>query len=310
MTARFAAAAKKSPRYRWGELKKYKPTSPGRRHRVVINKQGLWRGGPVRSLTFPIRGQKLGGRNNTGQITVWHRKARKHRKFYRIVDFRRKRTDPAVVKRLEYDPNRSAFIALIKYESDGELSYIIAPEGLEVGHTVQSGEGAPFQPGNHFPLGIIPEGSRVHNVELVHNRGGKIVRAAGCSALIQSRDDKYVVLKLQSGELRKFDKRCKATFGIVGNPNHQFRILGKAGAANWIGRRPTTRGVAMNPVDHPMGGGEGKSSGGQRSLKSPWGMKKGTRTRKLGKFSARLIIRRRNHDKLRLSPHNARGKSW
>lgn len=284
--------------------KSYKPTSPGRRHRVVIDRSHIWPLGPVKELTMRIAGHSQSGRNNTGRITVRGRKAPKHRRKYRIIDFHRKRTDPAIVKRFEYDPNRSPFIALIEYISDKKLSYILAPHDLAVGATVQAGEEAPYAPGNAMELRLIPEGAEVHNIEIRPGMGGSMVRSAGMAARLLSKDDKYVTLKLPSGEMRKVLGRCMATIGQVSNEQWWNRVLGKAGASNWVGRRPQVRGVAMNPVDHPMGGGEGRSSGGRPSC-SPWGWyTKGIRTRnnrKMGMMnSSKLILRRRNHDKLKL----------
>lgn len=288
-------------------IKKYKPTSNGMRHRAITDKSiNLWPCRPESSLT--VRLNMKAGRNNTGQITIRGRKAPKHRRQYRKIDFRRQRTDPATVLRFEYDPNRSAFIALIQYNSDATKSYILAPQDLPVGATVQCGPGAAFSPGNAFELKDIPDGAIIHNIELIPGRGGQMVRAAGTSAKLQSRDDRYVTIKLTSGEIRKVLLRCKATIGALSNPLHGVQVLGKAGASFWIGRRPKVRGVAMNPVDHPMGGGEGKSSGGRPSC-SPWGWyTKGLRTRNTKKSSSKLILRRRNHDKLQLATIN-RG-SW
>jgi len=290
---------------RIGELKPCKPTSPGRRHRVVIDKAGLWRGRPEPSLTTRIAGQHQAGRNNTGQITTRRRSAPHHRRLYRMIDFHRRRADPAVVERLEYDPNRSAFIALIQYAADGQRSYILAPQGLSLGDTVECGEEAPFTPGNAMPLRLIPEGTRVHNVELHLGRGGALCRAAGTSARLQSKDESYALLNLQSGEVRQVPVGCTATIGVVSNEQHKNRVLGKAGAAAWVGRRPSVRGVAMNPVDHPHGGGEGKTSGGRKGSMSPWGWyTKGLRTRNKKQHSSKLIVRRRNHEKLHLSTIN------
>mmetsp|Transcript_46333 Transcript_46333/g.76662 ORF Transcript_46333/g.76662 Transcript_46333/m.76662 type:complete len:311 (+) Transcript_46333:23-955(+) len=292
-----------------GALKSYKPVTPSLRHRVIIDKSGLWRGRPESSLTERISGLHQGGRNNSGKITVRGRMAPKHRRQYRIIDFHRQRSDPAEVKRLEYDPNRSAFIALVRYEEEPNLGYILAPKGLEVGATVQCNEGAPFTPGNAMSLALIPDGSQVHNIEFIPGHGGKMCRSAGTSAKLQSKDGKYALLKLQSGEVRRVLLNCRATIGVVSNENHKHRVLGKAGASAWIGRRSKVRGVAMNPVDHPMGGGEGKSSGGRPSS-SPWGwFTKGIRTRcTKGKHSSKLILRRRNHEKLKLS--NVNRGSW
>jgi len=288
-------------------LRKYKPTHNGLRHRVIVDTRGLWPGRPVKALTERLT-MHAGRSSITGHITVRGRCAPKHRRMYRVIDFKRTREDPAVVKRFEYDPNRSSFIALIEYESDGAAAYILAPQGLKVGDTVQSGEEVPFAPGNAMPLSVIPDGTLVHNVELVRGRGGKMVRSAGTAAKLQSKEAKYAILKMSSNELRKVKIDCLATIGQVSNPNHRKVVLGKAGASRWIGRRPKVRGVAMNAVDHPMGGGEGRSSGGGVS-RSPWGWyTKGIRTRKPMQPSSKLIIRRRNHDKLGLSNIN-RG-SW
>jgi len=288
---------------------KYKPTSPGRRHRLIVNKKGLWKGRPHQKLTFRIKSHA--GRNHTGQITVRGRSAPHHRRLYRLVDFKRQRKDPAVVERFEYDPNRSGFIALIRYVSDGAPSYVLAPDGLEEGKVLQCGEGAPFEVGNAMPLALIPDGFDIHNIELTPGCGAKLVRAAGTSARLISKEERYVVLKLTSGEVRKVLSKCTATIGTVSNFRHRQRVLGKAGASRWIGRRPKVRGVAMNPVDHPMGGGEGRGSGGRPSC-SPWGWyTKGIRTRNKKQHSSKLILRRRNHEKLGLSAtRNPRRPSW
>ena len=289
-------------------LKTYKPHTNALRHRVTIDTSHLWPGKPVKALTQRITGQHQAGRNHHGRITVWGRMAPKHRRMYRKVDFRRARLDPAVVQRFEYDPNRSAFIALVEYQSDGALSYILAPRDLAVGSVVRCGEEAPFAPGNAMPLALIPDGAEIHNIELMPGRGGTMVRSAGMAARLMSKDDRYAQLKLPSGEIRKVLKECAATIGVLSNEQWHNRALGKAGASAWVGRRPKVRGVAMNPVDHPMGGGEGKSSGGRPSS-SPWGWyTKGLRTRNTKQHSSKLIVRRRNHDKLQLSSVN-RG-SW
>jgi len=286
-------------------LKSYKPTSPGRRHRVVVDRSHIWPGRPVRELSRAIK--QHAGRNNLGRITVRGRKARKHRLIYRFVDFHRTRTDPAVVQRFEYDPNRSTFIALIQYVSDQQLAYILAPRDLPVGSTVACGEEAPFAPGNAMSLADIPEGTLVHNVEMRPGAGGKLVRGAGACATLMSKDEAYALLKMPSSEIRRINKRCMATIGQLSNEQHKNRNLGKAGASSWIGRRPITRGVARNPVDHPMGGGEGKTSGGRPST-SPWGWyTKGIRTRRTGQHSSKLIVRRRNHAKLQLATTNKGG---
>jgi len=286
-------------------IKQYKPTSPGRRHRIVIDKSHMWPGRPLKALTQRLNSH--GGRNNHGRITIRGRKAPKHRRIYRMVDFRRTRTDPAIVHRFEYDPNRSAFIALIRYESDGKYSYILAPHDLAVGSTVMCGEEAAFAPGNAMALGHIPDGSLVHNIELRPGSGGVMVRGAGTAARLMSKDEAYAMLKLPSGEIRKVRKECGATIGELSNFQWRNRVLGKAGASSWVGRRSKVRGVAMNPVDHPMGGGEGKTSGGRVSC-SPWGWyTKGLRTRNRKKHSSQLIVRRRNHEKLGLATINTGG---
>lgn len=291
------------------DIKTYKPVTPSLRHRRVVDKSHLWPGRPIKHLTSRIAGHGQAGRNHTGQITVRGRKAPLHRRFYRHVDFHRRRTDPCVIVRFEYDPNRSAFIALVQYESDGELSYILAAEGAPVGATLRSGPEAPIAPGNALPLSLIPDGLELHNIELHAGRGGAMVRSAGNAAKLISKDERHALLKLPSGEIRKVPKRCMATIGAVCNEQWRNRQLGKAGASFWIGRRPKVRGVAMNPRDHPMGGGNGKSSGGRPSS-SPWGWyTKGIRTRRKGQPSSKLIVKRRNADKLNLSVHGA-GKSW
>ena len=310
MTARHASAARMLQATSPGAtpdagLKSYNPKTPSLRHRVIIDKSGLWPGPPLKSLSSRL--QSHAGRGRTGQITIRGRRAPKHRRIYRTIDFKRSRTDPATVERFEYDPNRSAFIALLRYQSDDTPSYILAPQGLRVGDVVQCGDEAPFSPGNAMVLEHIPDGTRVHNVELRHRCGGEMIRAAGTSAKLQSKDERYALLKLQSGELRKVPLNCMATIGEVSNPNWHNRVLGKAGASNWVGRRPKVRGVAMNPVDHPMGGGEGKSSGGRPSS-SPWGWyTKGIRTRNKKKHSRLLIVQRRNAEKLGLSTINTGG---
>jgi len=285
-------------------LKSYKPTSPGRRHRVIIDKSHLWPGRPMKSLTARIKSHA--GRNHYGRITIRGRTAPKHRRLYRSVDFHRRRTDPAIVQRFEYDPNRTAFIALIRYESDGAYSYILAPRDLTVGSRVVCGAEAAFAPGNAMPIGTIPEGAELHNIELQPGCGGAMVRSAGTSARLLSKDKTYALLKLPSGEFRKVPKECMATIGELSNDQWRNVNLGKAGASRWVGRRPKVRGVAMNAVD-PMGGGEGKASGGRPSA-SPWGWyTKGLRTRNRKQFSSKLITRRRNHEKLGLATVNTGG---
>lgn len=269
-------------------LNKYNPTTPSRRNLVLVKKNHLHKGSAEKSLLEPM--PKKGGRNNTGRITVRH-KGGGHKKKYRLVDFRRNKEGFATVERLEYDPNRSAFIALIKYE-DGELSYILAPSKLEVGMQVMSSDDADIKVGNCLKLNKIPVGTIIHNVEMKPGKGGQIARSAGAYVQLVGRDSGYALVKLGSGELRRVPGQCKATIGTVSNEDHQNRKLGKAGRARWLGRRPTVRGVAMNPIDHPHGGGEGKTSGGRHPC-SPWGQPtKGKRTRK-NKRTDKFIIRRR-----------------
>ena len=270
-------------------LKTFNPVTPSQRHCVSVSRSHLWKGKPEKTLTHGLA--KSGGRNSQGRITARHRGGG-HKRRYRHVDFRRSRHDvPAVVERVEYDPNRSAFIALIRYE-DGPLSYILAPRGLDLGARVIAAERADIKPGNAMPMCNIPVGSTVHNVEIKRGRGGQLVRSAGASARIVGRDLDKVLLRLTSGEIRRMDGQCFATIGTVSNGDHQNIKIGKAGRNRWLGRRPRVRGVAMNPIDHPHGGGEGKSSGG-RHPSTPWGKPtKGKRTRK-SKPSDRYIVRRR-----------------
>jgi large subunit ribosomal protein L2 len=269
---------------------KCKPTSPGRRFVVKVVHDHLHKGAPYAPLVE--KKNKTGGRNNAGRITTRHRGGG-HKKRYRLIDFCRKKDGiPAVVERIEYDPNRTAHIALIKY-LDGHRSYIVAPKGLKVGETLHSGVNAPIKAGNALPLRNIPQGSIVHCVELKPGKGAQIVRSAGASAQIVARDGNYVTLRLRSGEMRKFLADCRATLGEVSNTEHNLRSLGKAGAKRWAGIRPTVRGVAMNPVDHPHGGGEGKTSGGRHPV-TPWGVPtKGHKTRS-NKRTDKMILRRRN----------------
>ncbi len=276
-------------------LKTYKPTSPGRRQLVLVDRGELWKGKPVKALTVGLT--KSGGRNNQGRITVWQRGGG-HKRRYRLVDFRRRKFGvPAVVERLEYDPNRTAFIALIKYE-DGELSYILAPQRLKPGDVVVADERVEVKPGNAAPIGNIPIGAIVHNVELKPGKGGQLARAAGTYAQIIGRDGDYTQLRLASGEIRLVHARCMATIGAVSNPDHANISLGKAGRSRWRGRRPHVRGVAMNPIDHPHGGGEGRTSGGRHPV-SPWGKPtKGARTRR-NKRTDKFILRSRHLAKTR-----------
>lgn len=270
-------------------LLKAKPTSPGRRFVVSVVNQGLHKGAPYAPLVES--GSKNGGRNNTGRITTRHQGGG-HKQHYRLIDFKRRKDDiPGQVERLEYDPNRSAHIALIKY-ADGERRYIIAPKGLAAGDVVQSGSGAPIKNGNTLPLRNIPVGSVVHCVELKPGKGAQLGRSAGTGIQLLAREGAYVTLRLRSGEMRKVLADCRATIGEVSNSEHNLTSLGKAGAQRWRGVRPTVRGVVMNPVDHPHGGGEGRTSGGRHPV-TPWGVStKGHKTRK-NKRTNQFIVRRR-----------------
>jgi large subunit ribosomal protein L2 len=270
-------------------LQKCKPTSAGRRHVVKVVNPDLHKGKPYAPLLE--KNSKSGGRNNTGRITVRH-VGGGHKQHYRLVDFKRTKDGiPAKVERLEYDPNRSANIALVLY-ADGERRYIIAPKGLQAGDQIQSGVDAPIKAGNTLPMRNIPVGTTVHNVELKPGKGAQIARSAGAYVQILAREGQYVTLRLRSGEMRKVEADCRATIGEVGNSEHMIRSLGKDGAKRWSGVRPKVRGVAMNPVDHPHGGGEGRTSGGRHPV-SPWGKPtKGAKTRK-NKRTDKFIVRRR-----------------
>ena len=268
---------------------KAKPTSAGRRFVVKVVDKTLYKGRPNKSLVEKKKG--TGGRNNSGRITVRHRGGG-HRKLYRLIDWKRDKDGiPGLIERIEYDPNRSANIALVKYR-DGERRYILAPKGLGVGAPLMSGANSPISPGNSMPIRNIPVGSVIHCVELKPGKGAQFVRSAGTSCQLVAREGNYATLRLRSGEMRRVLVGCRATLGEVGNGEHNLRSLGKAGAKRWRGVRPTVRGVAMNPVDHPHGGGEGKTSGGRHPV-SPWGVPtKGYKTRK-NKRTDRLIVRRR-----------------
>ena len=270
-------------------LRQFNPVTASLRGTVLIDRSELWKGKPVKTLTEGKH--KTGGRNNHGRTTSFFRGGG-HKQTYRYVDFkRRKHGMAATVERLEYDPNRSAFIALVKYE-DGELSYIIAPQRLKAGDKVVSGARVDIKPGNAMPLAAMPVGTIVHNVELKIGGGGKMARAAGCYAQLVGKDAGYAQIKLQSGELRVVRAECMASVGAVSNPDNQNQSLGKAGRNRWLGRRPHNRGVVMNPVDHPHGGGEGRTSGGRHPV-TPWGKPtKGYKTR-VNKRTDSLIIRRR-----------------
>jgi len=271
-------------------IRTIKPTSPGNRFATRSDFTAVTTDKPEKSLTVALR--KSGGRNHHGRITVRRRGGGHHRR-YRIIDFKRNKTGiPAKVATIEYDPNRSAHIALLHYV-DGEKRYILAPFGLRVGDTVISGEGAPLQIGNALKLKHIPTGQVVHNVELVPGRGGQLVRSAGVGAQVMAHDEGFTTLKLPSGEIRMISEECMATLGEVGNRTHEQVVSGKAGRTRWLGYRPKVRGVAMNPVDHPMGGGEGKSSGGRHPT-TPWGKPtKGYKTRPKNKKSDTMIIKKR-----------------
>jgi large subunit ribosomal protein L2 len=274
-------------------LKNFRPVTPSLRGTILIDRSELWKGKPVKGLT--VGKASTGGRNNHGHITSRFRGGG-HKKSYRLVDFRRRKQDvPAIVERLEYDPNRTAFIALIKY-ADGELSYILAPQRLKVGDQVVAAQRADIKPGNAMPLAAIPVGTIVHNVELKPAAGGKLARAAGQYAQLVGKDAGYAQLKLMSGELRLVRGECMASIGAVSNPDNSNQQIGKAGRMRWMGFRPHNRGVVMNPVDHPHGGGEGRTSGGRHPV-TPWGKPtKGYKTRQ-NKRTDRLIVRRRNKGK-------------
>ncbi len=278
-------------------LKHYKPTSPGRRALVLVDRAALWKGRPEKTLVEGLN--KKGGRNNHGRITM-RRRGGGAKRLYRMVDFKRRKYDmTAEVVRIEYDPNRTAFIALVQYE-DGEKSYIIAPQRLSVGDKVISSlKGADVKPGNCMPLRTMPVGTIIHNVEMKPEKGGQIARSAGAYCQLVGRDGGHAQLRLKSGEMRLVPDRCLATVGAVSNQDHMNENLGKAGRKRWLGKRPSVRGVAMNPVDHPHGGGEGRTSGGRHPV-TPWGKPtKGARTRKKNKPSDKMIIRSRHLKKKR-----------
>lgn len=272
-------------------VKKYKATTNGRRNMSVLTNEEITTTTPEKSLLAPIT--RTGGRNNQGTITLRFRGGGAKRK-YRIIDFKRNKDDiPARVATIEYDPNRTANIALLHYV-DGEKRYILAPQGLKVGMTVESGAGADIKVGNALPLANIPVGTIVHNIELRPGRGGQIARSAGTSAQILGREEKYVLIRLQSGEVRKFLNTCRATIGSVGNESHELVIIGKAGRVRHMGFKPHVRGSAMNPVDHPHGGGEGRAPIGRPAPMTPWGKKtRGVKTRDSKKQSNDMIVRRR-----------------
>jgi len=273
-------------------LKTFKPNTPANRYKQLPGFDEITKDKPERSLTVALR--KSGGRNNTGRITTRHIGGG-HKRRYRLIDFKRDRRDEAAnVVAIEYDPNRSARIALIQY-ADGTKSYILAPAELKVGSKVMAGEKATNDVGNALPLSKIPLGTQIHNIELVPGKGGVIARAAGQAAILSNREEKYALVRLPSGEIRKILSTCYATIGQVGNVEHMNVISGKAGRTRWLGVRPTVRGMCMNPIDHPNGGGEGrsKSGGGRQHLLSPWGHAKGQKTRDPKKASSKLIVQRR-----------------
>lgn len=271
-------------------LKHYKPVTSGQRGLILVSREDLWKGKPLKSLTEGLR--KTGGRNMHGRITVRHIGGG-HKRRYRLIDFKRQKDGvSAQVERIEYDPNRTAFIALLKYE-DGTFSYILAPQRLSVGDQVLAGDKVDIKPGNAMPLKNMPVGTIVHNVEMKPGKGGQLARSAGTYAQLVGRDGVNVILKLSSGEVRKISGACRATVGAVSNPDQKNINLGKAGRNRWLGVRPTVRGVAMNPIDHPHGGGEGRTSGGRHPT-TPWGKPtKGKKTRDRKKASSAQIIRRR-----------------
>lgn len=270
-------------------VRKHKPTSPGQRFVVRVVPEGLHKGAPHAPLLKRLT--KSGGRNNAGRITTRH-KGGGHKRHYRVIDFRRDKDGvPGRIERFEYDPNRSAHLALVLY-ADGERRYILAPKRTSIGDPISSGTDAPIKPGNALPLKSIPVGTQVHCIEIKPQKGAQIARSAGSTAQIVAREGDYVTLRLRSGEMRKIHVNCRATVGEVGNDEHNLRKLGKAGATRWRGVRPTVRGVAMNPVDHPHGGGEGKTAGGRHPV-SPWGVpSKGYKTR-TNKRTSSMIVRSR-----------------
>ena len=273
-------------------IRGYKPTSAGRRAMTSLTFEEITTSKPEKSLL--VKKSKTGGRNNTGMITTRHIGGG-HRQHYRLIDFRRNKDDIiGKVATIEYDPNRSSNIALIHYK-DGEKRYILAPKGLEVGMEIISGEKVDIKVGNAMPLSSIPEGTFIHNVELKPGKGGQMIRSAGVSAQILGKEDKYVTIRLASGEVRKLLATCRATIGVVGNEDHGLVSIGKAGRNRWLGIRPTVRGAVMNPNDHPHGGGEGKDPAGHDAPRTPWGKKAlGVKTRNSKKASSRMIVRRRN----------------
>jgi large subunit ribosomal protein L2 len=273
-------------------IKSFKPVTPSNRYKMWPTYEEITKTKPEKSLTTPLK--KSGGRNNTGRITCRHIGGG-HKRKYRLIDFKRRKLDvSAKVVAVEYDPNRTCRIALLEYE-DGVKSYILCPAGLKVGATVVAGDAVPAKPGNAMPLKSVPLGTAIHNIELRPGGGGKVARAAGQEAILSNREGGNALIKMPSGEIRKFNEKCFCTVGTVGNRDHMNEVSGKAGRTRWQGTRPTVRGMCMNPVDHPNGGGEGKSKsgGGRQHLKSPWGHTKGQKTRKKKKASDKFIIQGR-----------------
>ena len=271
-------------------IKTFKPITPGQRFKTVSDFAQVTKSEPEKSLLAPLK--KSGGRNNLGRVTSWHRGGG-HKRRYRIIDFKRNKHDiPAIVDSIEYDPNRTARIALLKYV-DGEKRYILAPDGLKVGDRIMSGVNAEIKTGNALPLAKMPIGLTIHAIEMKELKGAQLVRSAGASAQLMAKEGKWAMIKLPSGEMRRLPINCYASVGQVSNIDHMNISIGKAGRSRWLGRRPNVRGVAMNPVDHPMGGGEGKTSGGRQPC-SPWGQQsKGLKTRKKRKKSDAFIVKRR-----------------
>ena len=274
-------------------LRTYKPATPGLRQLIKVDRSELYKGKPVKALTRGM--SKSGGRNNLGRATNWLTGGG-HKQSYRLIDFKRRKFDvKAKVERLEYDPNRTSYIALVKYQ-DGQLAYILAPQRLRVGDEVVSGQNVDVKPGNAMPLGSMPVGTIVHNVEMKPGKGGQLARAAGTYAQLVGRDQGYALLRLKSGETRMVPAECLATVGAVSNPDHMNESIGKAGRHRWMGIRPSVRGVAMNPTDHPHGGGEGKTSGGRHPV-TPWGKStKGKKTRN-NKSTTKYVVRSRHTKK-------------
>ena len=276
-------------------LKKFRPNTPGTRGLTLVDKKGLWTGKPVKSLTAGL--SKKGGRNNTGRITM-RRKGGGHKAKYRIIDFKRNNTESATVDRIEYDPNRSSYIALITY-TDGTKSYILAPKDLKAGDQVISGEKKEIRIGNCMPMSDIPVGIDIHNIELKIGSGAQLARSAGSSTQIVGKSDGYVAIKLPSGEQRKVREECRATIGVLSNIDKKNQKLGKAGRKRWLGVRPSVRGVAMNPIDHPHGGGEGKTSGGRDPV-TPWGKPTKGKKARNNKRTDKFIIKRKTDKKARI----------